>query len=121
MSYKELIDWLKPFAYSQYKDVTSYEKLMMYAALKLEEIKVPLTFNYICIASFKLFPDKFCCDNEFKEFPSVDRLNRTMMHLKYVKNWGSCLTWSIGNWYQITNLWRAVAKNKNGDIEWTNI
>ncbi|MBR6640974.1 MAG: hypothetical protein IKL08_02120, partial [Clostridia bacterium] len=86
MSYREIINKLKPIEYSKYKDVTSNEKLMIYVASVLEKQNVPLTFNYICIATFKMFPDTFWCDEEFKEFPSIDRLNRTYMHLKYVPN-----------------------------------
>ena len=107
--YKEIINSLKPVAYSKYKEITSNEKLMAYTALILEEKWVPLTFNYLCIAAFKLFPWKFCCDEEFREFPSVDRLNRTMMHMKYQQWKPSYLAWSIKTWYSITNLWRQNA------------
>lgn len=107
MSYKETIDNLKPFEYSKYKDITSNEKLMVFAAYTLEAKGVPLTFNYICIAAFKLFPEKFCCDEEFREFPSVDRLNRTMMHLKY--NDRPNIMGSIETGYRLTNLGRFTA------------
>ncbi len=109
MSYKQIIEDLKPFDYSRYSTISSYEKLMVFAAYTLEKLGVPLTFNYICIAAFKLFPDRFCCDEEFSEFPSVDRLNRTMMHLKYVSNGRSALTGSVENGYSLTNLGRANA------------
>ena len=107
MSYKEIINGLKPFEYSQYRNVSSYEKLMNYAAYSLEKMGVPLTFNYICIASFKMFPERFCCDEEFEEFPSVDRLNRTMMHLKYTDN--PCLTGKINTGYNLTKYGRIDA------------
>ena len=109
MSYKEIINKLKPFEYSKYKNISSNEKLMIYAAYELEKKHVPLTFNYICIASFKLFPEKFCCDEEFKEFPSVDRLNRTYMHLKYVKKGKPYLAGSVKDGYSITNFGKANA------------
>ncbi len=122
MIYKDIIDTLTPFEYSKYCKITSYEKLMIYAAFVLEEKHVPLTFNYICIASFKLFPEKFCCDEEFKEFPSVDRLNRTLMHLKYVKNGRPFLTGSIESGYSLTNYGianamaiRSIISNANED------
>lgn len=109
MSYKEIINKLEPFDYSKYRDISSNEKLMIYAASELEKRSVPLTFNYICIASFKMFPEKFCCDEEFKEFPSVDRLNRTMMHLKYVKKGKPYLAGSIENGYSLTSFGKANA------------
>ena len=107
MSHKETIEALKSFDYSQYKDISSYEKLMAFAAYKLVEAGVPLTFNYICIASFKLFPEKFCCDEEFREFPSVDRLNRTAMHLKYTKR--PSLVGDIRTGYTLTKIGEASA------------
>lgn len=109
MSYKEIINKLTPFDYSKYMNISSNEKLMIYAAYELNERKVPLTFNYICIAAFKLFPEKFCCDEEFKEFPSIDRLNRTYMHLKYVKNGKPYLTGSMKNGYSLTSFGIASA------------
>ena len=60
MGYKDIINSLEPIEYSKYKDITSYEKLMIYVAKILEEKKVPLTFNYLCISAFKIFPDAFC-------------------------------------------------------------
>ena len=109
MSYKEIINNLEPFEYSKYMDITSNEKLMIYSAYVLEKKKIPLTFNYICITSFKLFPEKFCCDEEFKEFPSVDRLNRTMMHLKYVKKGKPYLAGSVEDGYTLTSFGEANA------------
>lgn len=109
MSYKEIINNIEPFEYSKYRDITSNEKLMIYSAYVLEKKKIPLTFNYICITSFKLFPEKFCCDEEFKEFPSVDRLNRTMMHLKYVKKGKPYLAGSVEDGYTLTNFGKANA------------
>ncbi len=109
MGYKDIINNLKPIEYSKYKDITSYEKLMIYVAKVLEDKKIPLTFNYLCISAFKIFPDAFCCDEEFKEFPSVDRLNRTMMHLKYVKNAKPYIAGSVKTGYEITNMGKSVA------------
>lgn len=120
MGYKNLINNLKPIDYSKYKDITSYEKLMLYVALVLENKKIPLTFNYLCISAFKLFPDVFCCDNEFKEFPSVDRLNRTIMHLKYVKV-KPFLTGTVESGYSLTNLGKSVAIEVESIIKNTNI
>lgn len=110
MGYKDLINKLKAVEYSKYKNISSYEKLMLYVALILERNKVPLTFNYLCISAFKIFPDVFCCDDEFKEFPSVDRLNRTLMHLKYVSKGTPYLAGSVEDGYSITKVGRAMAE-----------
>jgi hypothetical protein len=43
--------------------------------------------NYLGIAMFKMFPERFYCDEEFKEYPSLDRLNREIcMHMTITKN-----------------------------------
>lgn len=110
MSYKEKIDNLKEYNYSQYKDVSSCEKLMIFVAYTLQQNNVPLTFNYLCISSFKMFPEKFCLDEEFKEFPSVDRLNRTYMHLKYVKKGKPYITGTTSEGYKLTTYGESVAE-----------
>lgn len=110
MKYKDIINNLKPYDYSKYSDITSNEKLMVFAAKKLSDRKVPLTLNYLCIATFKIFPDTFCCDEEFKEFPSIDRLNRTYMHLKYVKKGKPYIAGTASNGYVLTSYGIAVAE-----------
>ena len=110
MKYREIINNLEAIPYSKYKEITSYEKLMIYSASVLEEKNIPITFNYLCVATFKLFPDAFCLDEEFKEFPSVDRLNRTVMHLKYVKNGKPYIAGSVKTGYSLTSYGYAVAE-----------
>lgn len=110
MSYKDKINNLKEYDYSQYKDISSCEKLMAFVAYTLQQNGVPLTFNYLCISSFKMFPGKFCLDDEFKEFPSVDRLNRTYMHLKYVKKGKPYITGTQAEGYKLTTYGEAVAE-----------
>jgi len=121
MGYKDLINKLKPIEYSKYKDISSYEKLMLYVALILERQNIPLTFNYLCVSAFKIFPDKFCCDDEFKEFPSVDRLNRTLMHLKYVSKGTPYLAGSVETGYSFTKLGKAIAEETESIINNTKI
>ena len=121
MGYKDLINKLESIDYSKYMNISSKEKLMIYAALILERNKIPITFNYLCIATFKIFPDMFYCDEEFKEFPSVDRLNRTLMHLKYVHNGRPYLTGSVENGYSITKVGRAFAEETEAIINNTKI
>lgn len=112
MSFKEIINNLEPLEYKDYFEDLSYETFMLYAALTLEEKKVPLTFSYLCIATFKLFPDMFAFDEEFKEYPAWERLNRTYMHLKYPSNkWTpACIEWIVETWYNFTNYWRQKAE-----------
>ena len=121
MGYKKIIDGFMPIEYSKTKDITSYEKLMLYAANELAKNNVPLTFNYVCIASFKLFPERFCCDEEFKEFPSVDRLNRTYMHLKYVKKGKSYIAGTMKEGFTLTTYGKAMAAEVEALINGTEI
>lgn len=116
MGYKEIINSIQPFDYSKYKDIGSYERLMLYAAFYLEKNNVPLTFNYLCVASFKFFPAALCIDEEFPEFPSVDRLNRTYMHLKYVKKGTPYISGTQGNGFTLTPFGRALAKETEAII-----
>ena len=113
--YKETINKLKPFKYSDYSNITSNEKLAIYACYQLLSKEIPLTFNYICIASFKLFPDKFYFDEEFKEYPHIEKLNRTILHLHNNKN-SSLLIGSARNGYQMTKAGLIIAKQVELDI-----
>lgn len=122
MSFKEIIESFKTIEYSKYKDITSYEKLMLYAASQLEKKGVPLTFNYLCVASYNLFTDVFCLDNEFKNHMSPDRLNRTFMHLKYVKNHMPYIEGTQENGFHITKYGKAMADEveniiRNGKVD----
>lgn len=110
MTYKEIIDNIKPFEYSKYRNITSFEKLMLYAAKYLTDHGVPLTFNYLCVASFNFFPETFCMDNEFKQHLSPDRLNRTIMHLKYTQKSMPYLSGKQETGYELTKLGKMVAE-----------
>lgn len=105
---KEIVESIVPFEYSQYKDISSYEKLAVFAACFLEDQGITLSFNYICIAAFKFFPDKFCCDEDFKEYPSVDRLNRTVMHMTIVSSGSPLLNGSAKEGYHLTKYGRMI-------------
>ncbi len=107
MTYKEIIESIIPYDYSKYKDVSSNEKLGAFVACYLVNKDVPLTFNYLCISMFKMFPDKFCCDEDFKEYPSVDRLNRTLMHMSISKT-SPILNGTAKNGYQLTNYGKNI-------------
>ncbi len=117
MSYKKLILWLKPIEYNKYSQISSNEKLMLYAALKLTEKEIPLTFSYLCIATFKFFPEKFYFDEEFREYPAWEKLNRTYMHLKYTKWKQPYISWSITDWFFLTKYWRQQAEGVTETID----
>lgn len=120
MTYKEIIEEIKPIDYSKYKDVSSNEKLGAYVACYLVSKDVPLTFNYLCISMFKMFPDKFCCDEDFKEYPSVDRLNRTLMHMSIAKT-APILNGTAKNGYNLTNYGKNVGLQVKAIIDNTQL
>lgn len=122
MTFKETINAIEKIEYSKYASVSSNEKLCIYAAYYLEQRKVPLSFNYLCIATFKLFPDKFCVDEEFPEFPSVDRLNRTVLHCVKPSNPNNrLLIGDVRLGYQLTQVGIVTAKQVEAMINGTEV
>jgi hypothetical protein len=118
MTYKEIINSIQPIEYSKYANISSNEKLCVYAAYYLEKNGVPLNFNYLCIATYKMFPDKFCADEEFKEFPSVDRLNRTVLHCVRPSNEKNrFLIGDVRLGYALTKMGIAVAEQVGNEIK----
>jgi len=79
--YIKFIRDLKPFKDVFYKNVSSMEKLIVYAMYFLETENISLSFNYVCIAAYKLFPERFHF-GDFKEYPHIEMLNRTLLHLR---------------------------------------
>lgn len=117
MTYKEIINSIVPIDYSKYANISSNEKLCVFAAYYLEKNGVPLNFNYLCIATYKMFPDKFCADEEFKEFPSVDRLNRTVLHCVRPSNEKNrLLIGDVRLGYSLTKMGVAVAQQVENEI-----
>jgi len=117
MTFKDIINSIEPIEYSRYASVSSNEKLCIYASYYLETHNVPLSFNYICIATFKMFPDKFCVDEEFPEFPSVDRLNRTVLHCVKPSNAKNrLLIGDVRLGYTMTKMGILVAKQVEMEI-----
>ena len=129
MKYKYIINNLKSYNYSQYKDITSYEKLMCLAILILKRNNVPLIYKYIYIyvGTYKLFPDKFCLDEEFNEYPNGAILDRTLMHLKYVNKKNSTnfilpyITGTLDDGYEITTRGKNTALETEAIINHTPI
>ena len=87
MTYREIILSVPVFKPEQYAHIGAGDyKYGACAAYYLKQHDVPLTMNYLGIAMFKMFPDLFYCDEDFKEFPSLDRLNREIcMHMTITK------------------------------------
>ena len=78
----EFIKNIKPFELSEYSGVSSREKLVVYTIKFLSDNFIPTTFDYVCMAAYKLFPDEFKLSDEFPEQADIAGLNRTLMHLR---------------------------------------
>jgi hypothetical protein len=95
-----------------YENISGDAKLGACSAYFLEINNVPLTLTYLGIAMYKMFPRRFHCDEEFPEFPSLDRLNREIcMHMTITKKKSdSILMGSAKNGFRLTQYGRFVGK-----------
>lgn len=112
MTFRDIILNIKPFKPEQYALIKGDAKLGACAAVYLKEHGVPLTMNYLGIAMFKMFPDAFYCDDDFKEYPSLDRLNREIcMHMTITKKKNDAiLAGSAKNGFQLTKYGEFLGK-----------
>jgi len=112
MTYREIILSIKGFKPEQYAHIKGDSKLGSVTAYYLKINGVPLTMNYLGIAMFKMFPDVFYCDEDFKEYPSLDRLNREIcMHMTITKNKNDAiLAGSAKNGFQLTKYGEFLGK-----------
>lgn len=109
--YSVLINKLKPVDKIQADRIydMSLENHVIYVMKYLKDNNIPLTFTYICVAAYKLFPEKFYFDEEFKEFPHIEKLNRTInMHLRPKES--GYATGSVRLGYELTKKGEEVAK-----------
>lgn len=111
----DFIKNIKPIDYPKYASVSSREKLVVYAIDYLAINEIPLTFNNICIATFKLFPEKFYFSEDFKEYPHIEMLNRTILHLRPKER--NYATGSVGQSYALTKVGEEVAREVKAEIE----
>lgn len=115
MNYADQIREFKALPFSKYAEVSSREKLVVYSMHYLAQRQIPLSFNNICVATFKLFPEKFYFSEEFKEFPHIEMLNRTILHLRPAER--NFATGSVRLNYELTAAGREVAAQVQADID----
>lgn len=112
--YSDFVNSIKPYPFEDYARVSSREKLMAYTVSFLESNDIPTSFIYLCVASFKLFPDKFYFSEEFKEYPHIEMLNRTILHLRPKEN--NYATGSVSTEYRLTPLGEEISKQVAVDL-----
>ena len=115
MTFTERIKTIRPIPYSKYAEISSREKLVVYAMSLLEEKQIPLNFNNICIATFRLFPEKFYFSEEYSEYPHIEMLNRTVLHLRPAER--NYAMGSVKTNYVLTELGKEVALQVKSDID----
>jgi len=103
---KDYVGGLEPFSEETYKNM-DLDRLAVYTMALLLENNIPLYFDYIVVALFRLFPEKFSLVN-FREYPDADRVEKVLLHLKPRDR-----NWAVGNvkeGYSLTEIGKEVAK-----------
>ncbi len=106
-NYKKTVKGLKPYKEGQYKNIIQ-DQLAIFTMDLLEKKGIPLYFEYIGVALFKLFPKKFSLIT-FREFPDLYRISN-MLRLRLRP---SGRNWAVGNIktnFSITPLGKEIAK-----------
>jgi hypothetical protein len=75
-SIKNNILSLRPFSSKDYENI-DLDRLVIFTMCFLERKGLPLYFDFISVALFKLFPEKFSMAN-FIEFPDTYRINNSI-------------------------------------------
>ena len=114
MTYTQKIKAIKKIAYSKYANVSSREKLIAYTIKYLNDNGIPANFNNICVAAFKLFPEKFYFSEEFRNYPHIEMLNRTILHLRPKER--NYAQGSVRTNYRLTKIGHLVAEQVTMDI-----
>ena len=103
---KKIVLLLKPSNSKSYENF-DLDRLVVYTLFILEKNKVPLYFDYIAVALFRLFPKKFSMAN-FKQYPDTNRMSKSLRRLADPKrkNWAKG---SIENGFYLTEAGKEIA------------
>lgn len=114
MNTKKILFGLKQFPAANY-DGFDLDRLVVYTLFVLEGSKIPLYFDFICVALFRLFPRKFSMAN-FRQYPDTNRISKALRRLtdQKRKRWA---TGNIENGFYLTDLGCEMAKQVSGSIK----
>lgn len=115
MTDREFILSISAMDANKYMQISSREKLIAYTISFLSEKNIQTSFNNICIAAFKLFPEKFKFSNEFNEYPHIEMLNRTLLHI--LPKQLDYATGSARIDYKLTKVGEIIAKQVVSDLD----
>ncbi len=62
----EAINAIKALEHGRYAAIEEKQNLLTYTIQFLMKKGIESTFPYLCVGSFRLFPEEFCLDEEFK-------------------------------------------------------
>jgi hypothetical protein len=110
----EFIRSMEAIPFEKYANVSSREKLIAYTISYLREHKIQTNFNNLCVAAFKLFPEKFYFSEEYPEYPHIEMLNRTILHLRPKEN--NYATGSARSDYILTEIGEEIVRQVQAEI-----
>lgn len=117
MNDQDQIRAIKAIDLKRYSNISSKEKLVAYTIKQLDDQDIATTFNNICIAAFKYFPEAFCFSSEYPEYPHIEMLNRTLLHLRPKER--DYATGSARTEYYLTPLGKQIAIQVEADLDIT--
>lgn len=107
---KEILN-LKAFSIKSYSDL-DLDRLTVYALSVLEQKNIPLYFDYVAVALFRLFPKKFSMAN-FSKYPDTFRINNSIRRLAgglgAKSSKAGWATGSVENGFKMTNVGKEIA------------
>ena len=108
-----LVEAFDPVAAEKYRDL-SKDSLLCYAVTELKSISVPVTFENVTVAAFKLFPEHFSLVG-FHNYPDASRVNRTLLHAR--PKYRDLIIGNATSGYTLTSKGESVARQVAADLE----
>ena len=119
---KNIVLKFKPFPLRSYENI-DLDRLVIYTLFSLEEKKVPLYFDFICIGLFKLFPHKFSLAT-FKQYPDAYRINNAIRRTTGALSDQNKKRWANGSpehGFYLTDIGKEIAKQVKRLLENPNL
>jgi hypothetical protein len=99
----------------KYRDL-SKDSLLCFAVAELREKSVPLTFENVAVAAFKLFPEHFSLIG-YLNYPDASRVNRTLLHAR--PKYRDLIIGNAKSGYALTSKGESVARQVALDLQST--
>jgi hypothetical protein len=76
---------LEPYSPTAYAAL-DIDRLVVFAAVELQRLGIPLSLENLIVASYKLFPEKFSLDG-YSEYPDATRIEKSLWRCRGEKKW----------------------------------